>query len=120
MRILLTGASGLIGSALTPLLANDGHEVIKLKRGRQPDSTQPAWDPDAGKIALGGAGPLEAVIHLAGENIAQRWTPAAKARIRKSRVEGTKLLTRALVELPHPPKVVICASATGYYGNRGD
>jgi uncharacterized protein (TIGR01777 family) len=121
MQILLTGASGLIGSALAPLLAADGHNVIKLRRTPTPaDSLGPSWDPMAGKIKLDGTDPIDAVINLAGENIAQRWTAAAKARIRNSRVDSTKLLSEALVRLPYPPKVFISASATGYYGNRGD
>ncbi len=121
MRILLSGSSGLIGSELGAFLAKDGHQVIKLRRRAVlEEPAQPSWDPDAGKIALTGAGLLDAVIHLSGETIAQRWTPAAKDRIRQSRVAGTRLLSEALVRLPQPPRVFICASATGYYGSRGD
>ena len=121
MKILLTGASGLIGSALAPFLASEGHEIIKLKRATElMDCRQRSWDPEAGKIALADGGPFEAVIHLAGETIAQRWTAAAKLRIRDSRINGTRLLSEALVRFPQPPKLFICASATGYYGNRGD
>lgn len=84
------------------------------------DERQATWDPEANQIDLGGAGPFEAVVHLAGENIAQRWTPAAKTRIRDSRVRGTRLLCDALAALPTPPRVLLCASATGYYGDRGE
>jgi|SRR5947209_10411425 len=121
LKILLTGASGLVGSALAPLLAREGHQVIKLRRRPHPaESVEPLWDPDAGRIELTSAGPLDAVIHLAGENIAQRWTAAAKTRIHNSRVEATNLLTQALVRAPQLPKIFISASATGYYGNRAE
>jgi len=79
----------------------------------------PNWNPAVGQIHLEPAGPLDAVVHLAGENIAQRWTPAAKARIRASRVDATRLLCEALARLPQPPRVLVCASATGFYGDRG-
>ena len=119
MKILVTGASGLIGSALVPHLANQGHELVRLQRAKQPDS-RPSWDPDTERISLADAAPFDAVIHLAGETIAQRWTAAAKRRIRDSRVKGTSLLSKALVNLSPSPKVLISASATGYYGDRGD
>jgi len=119
MKIVVTGASGLIGSALVPSLAAQGHEIVKLKRTHHHDSA-PSWDPDAGQISLAAAAPFDAVIHLAGETIAQRWTAAAKSRIRDSRVKGTSLLCKGFVDLPHAPKLLICASATGYYGDRGE
>lgn len=78
------------------------------------------WNPQSGKIDLGQAGQLDAIIHLAGENIAQRWSPVVKQRIRDSRVNGTRQLTEAMAKLDSPPKVLICASATGFYGDRGD
>jgi len=78
------------------------------------------WNPAAGQIDLGSAGDIDAVIHLAGETIAQRWSSEAKRRIRDSRVEGTRLLSEALAKMPAPPKVLICASATGFYGDRGE
>ena len=80
----------------------------------------PTWNPASGLIRLEAAGPLDAVIHLAGENIAQRWIAAAKARIRRSRVDATRVLCEALARLPQPPRALVCASATGYYGDRGD
>ncbi len=121
MRILLTGASGLIASALAPVLAHDGHEIVRLRRTTNSNEGPfPSWNPNKGSITLSGAGHLDAVIHLAGENIAQRWTPAVKGRIRDSRVGSTKLLSKALASLAQPPEVFISASATGYYGNRGD
>jgi uncharacterized protein len=121
MTILLTGARGLIGSALGPFLAAQGQRVIPLLRSRDKQTgTQATWNPAAGKIDLERAGPLDAVIHLAGESIAQRWTATARARIRSSRVEGTGLLSVALASLPQPPRVLVCASAVGFYGDRGD
>lgn len=120
-RILITGASGLVGSALIPALETRGHRVIKLVRGSSSDTPGNAtWDPDAQQINLSSAGNLDAVIHLAGEPIAKRWTPEVKRRIRDSRVNGTRLLSEALARLSPPPKVLICASATGWYGDRGE
>ena len=120
-RILITGASGLVGSALFSALERSGHRVIKLVRGSASDTPGKAtWDPDAVRIDLSSAGTLDAVVHLAGEPIAKRWTPDMKRRIRDSRVKGTRLLSDALARLPAPPKVLVCASATGWYGDRGE
>lgn len=118
MNILLTGASGLIGSALRPVLAARGHHVIPLLRQRQAGAAY--WNPARGEIDLQHCGPLDAVIHLAGETVAQRWTAKARERIRSSRVDATQLLVGALRRMPSPPKVFLAASATGYYGDCGD
>lgn len=120
MNILLTGASGFIGSALISRLSKKGHRVVPLRRTSGGSEAWPTWNPSAGQIHLEPAGALDAVVHLAGENIAQRWTPAAKARIRASRVDATRLLCEALARMPQPPRVLICASATGFYGDRGE
>jgi hypothetical protein len=120
MNVLVSGASGLLGSALVARLTTNGHRVVPLRRASADNASGPTWNPAAGQIHLEAAGPLDAVVHLAGENIAQRWTPAAKARIRASRVDATRLLCEALVKLPQPPRVLVCASATGFYGDRGD
>jgi uncharacterized protein len=120
MNILVTGASGFIGSALVARLAKHGHCLVPLRRASDGGESGPTWNPDAGQIRLEAAGPLDAVVHLAGENIAQRWTHTAKARIRASRVDATRLLCETLARLPQPPRVLVCASATGYYGDRGD
>ena len=114
MNVAVTGATGLIGSALVPFFQAGGHRAVRLSRG----TSGPSWDPATGVIS---AGALDAVVHLAGENIAGgRWTSARKARIRDSRVDGTRRLCEALAALPTPPKTLVCASAIGFYGDRGD
>ncbi|HUL51389.1 MAG TPA: TIGR01777 family oxidoreductase [Candidatus Nitrosotalea sp.] len=121
MNILVTGASGMIGSALTPFLTSRGHHVVKLVRsGARPDIRSAHWDPAAGKIDLKGAGPLDAVVHLAGETIGSRWTAERKRRIRESRIQGTRLLCEALGRLSQRPRTLISASAVGFYGDRGE
>lgn len=121
LNILVTGASGLIGRALTAFLSTGGHKVIPLIRSSPKAGVgQAIWNPASGKIDLSHAGPIDAVVHLAGETVAQRWTPAAKARIRESRACGTRLLCEALAALPQPPRVLVSASGAGYYGNRGE
>jgi len=120
MRILISGSSGLVGSALAGYLAERGCGVCRLVRSGPADSGL-LWDPEAGKIDLDAAGDIGAVIHLAGENIASgRWTKARKARIAASRIEGTSLLAGALSGLKRPPELLISASAVGYYGDQGD
>ncbi len=122
LRILVTGSTGFVGSALVPFLAAGGHRVACLVRTlpRQgKDEIQ--WGPGTGFIDAARLEGLDGVVHLAGENIATgRWTAEKKAMIRDSRVDGTKLLCDALAGLKQPPKVLVCASAIGYYGDRGD
>jgi hypothetical protein len=122
MNILVTGSSGLVGAALVPFLTTSGHQVTRLVRSKpRPGAAEVPWDPAHHSIAVPGLEGLDAVVHLAGENIASgRWTAAKKARIRDSRVQGTRLLCEALAQLARPPKVLVSASAIGYYGNRGD
>ena len=121
MKIAVSGSSGLIGSALRPLLTTGGHSIVRLVRsGAAPDAASIPWDPERGTIDAAGLEGVDAVVHLAGENIGGgRWTPAKKARIYASRVDGTKVLVRALLGLAHPPQTLVAASAIGYYGNRG-
>ncbi len=121
MRVLITGATGLIGSALSVFLKNEGHEVVGLtRREAKPDGSSISWNPAARSIDRDRLEGFGAVVHLAGENIARRWTEDARRRIRESRVEGTRFLCETLAELNQPPQVFIGASAIGYYGNRGD
>ena len=120
MKILITGSSGFIGSALLPFLNNQGDDVIRMVRST-PKAGELFWDPEAGRIDASGLEGFDGVIHLAGDPIAEgRWTPEKKARMRKSRTEGTGLLAETVAHLKHPPKVMVCASAIGYYGDRGD
>jgi uncharacterized protein len=119
MNVLISGATGLIGSALVPELEAKGHTVTRLSRSRAGAGTI-RWDPSAGTID-GDLGGTEAVVHLAGESIAQgRWNPDKKRRILDSRVKGTRLLAEGIAALPEPPKVMVSTSAVGYYGDRGD
>lgn len=121
MRILISGATGLVGSALVESLHAKGHSIRCLKRNKKPGAesiwqTENLFDSNSGSNE-----PFDTVIHLAGENIASgRWTAAKKRRIKNSRVDGTKELVDFLSGLPVKPKTFICASAIGYYGNRGD
>lgn len=122
MRILISGSSGLIGSALGSALATAGHSAKRLVRpGRTPAEGDAVWDPAAGYIDASALGGFDAVVHLAGESIAsRRWTPARKQRIRDSRLKSTQLLSESLARLSRPPRVLVAASAIGFYGDRGD
>ncbi|MCK6557020.1 TIGR01777 family oxidoreductase [Candidatus Binatia bacterium] len=120
LHVAVTGASGLIGSALVPFLTTGGHAVTRLVRGaRQAAGDNARWDPATGAVDVSGRPPLDAVVHLAGENIAgRRWTADVKARVRSSRGNTTRLLCEALARLDRPPRVLVCASAIGFYGDR--
>ncbi|MBI2875849.1 MAG: TIGR01777 family protein [Candidatus Tectomicrobia bacterium] len=119
MQIAVSGSSGLVGSALVPFLRTSGHRVIRLVR-RAPSETDILWNPAEGVKDLSQLEGVDAVVHLAGENIAAgRWTPERKAEIRHSRVEGTQKLCESLAQLSQPPRVLVSASAIGFYGNRG-
>ena len=118
MNVLISGATGLIGSALVPELEAKGHTVTRLSRSGSGTGTV-RWDPSAGTID-GDLEGTEAVVHLAGESIAQgRWSPDKKRRILDSRVQGTRLLAERIAALSTPPKVMVSTSAVGYYGDRG-
>ncbi|MDB5389618.1 MAG: hypothetical protein JWM11_5264 [Planctomycetaceae bacterium] len=122
MKVLVTGSTGLVGSALVPLLTTSGHTVVRMTRGKRGgDGSSIVWDPESGQLDAHALEGFDAIIHLAGENIAsRRWSTAQKVLIRDSRVVGTNLLSKTLAELKHKPKTLLCASAIGYYGNRGD
>ena len=124
MQIAITGASGMVGTPLCRQLQAAGHTVLRIGRARpdaRPDARQPdiAWDAatvlDASRLEG-----VDAVVHLAGESIAQRWSDEARRAIRDSRVQGTALLARTLASLTRKPAVLVSMSATGIYGNRGD
>src|SRR5450432_4145655 len=118
-RVLISGASGLIGSALAPSLEASGYEVTRLVRGESSTNRRIPWDPSNPldpKLVSG----FDAVIHLAGESIVGRWTAAKKRRILESRAQGTSHLAEAVAKASQRPRVFISASAVGYYGNRSD
>ena len=121
MNILVSGSHGLVGKALISALEKDGHEVSRLVRYAPHSRDEIEWNPDRYSIAIARLEGFDAVVNLAGESIAEgRWTTEKKSKIRESRVTGTKLLGDALANLEHSPNTFICASAIGYYGNRGD
>ena len=124
MNITISGASGLIGRRLLKLLAKDGHSLTALSRhagtNLPPGVRLSVWDAARGEPSLDGIRDADAVIHLAGVPVAQRWNARVKNDIRESRVAGTRNLVQALARLPNKPQVLICSSATGYYGSRGD
>lgn len=121
MRVLVSGSSGLIGSALVRSLGGAGHCVVRLVR-RAPATDEVRLDPavDPPFTKAGEEQAFDAVVHLAGESISGRWTAAKKTRIRDSRVQGTRMLASALGRSIRRPRVMVCASAIGFYGDRGD
>jgi len=122
MKMVVSGSTGLIGSALFDALTRRrDHEIVRLVRRRvSPGEHAIAWDPERGAVDRAGLEGTDAVIHLAGENVFGRWSPAKKQRIYDSRVKGTRLLSEALAGLHRRPATLLAASAIGYYGDRGD
>ncbi len=122
ITVAVSGAGGLVGSALSSFLSTGGHRVVPMVRRKPaPGAEQILWDPAAGRIDVSGLEGVDAVVHLAGENIAGgRWTQSRKARIVDSRVAGTRLIAETVAGLDRRPKALVAASAVGFYGNRGD
>jgi len=119
LKVAVTGATGLLGSALIPFLTTGGHQVTQISRG-SPNASRITWNPAKGRLDPERLEGLDAVVHLAGENVGARWTQARKRRIAESRIQGTRFLAETLARLRRPPKVLISASAMGAYGDRGD
>jgi hypothetical protein len=121
MDVAISGASGLIGTALSASLRADGHRVLRLVRGAVTDGDAIGWDPDAGRIDAPALEGVDAFVHLAGEGIGEhKWTDEQKAKIRDSRVRSTALLAGAIASRERKPAVFVSGSAIGYYGDRGD
>ena len=125
MLVAVTGASGLIGTALTRRLEAEGHQVLRLTRSRPTGPGQVRWDPAAGRLDPDALAKADAVVHLAGAGIGDklRWTAKVKREILTSRVEGTSLVARTMAELAEGgggPRVLVSASGSHYYGDRGD
>ncbi len=121
MKVLVSGSTGFVGSALIDLLKRQGHTVVRLVRHRGNfDEAQVGWDINRGMLDPKELEGIDAVVHLAGESIFGRWTAEKKEKIETSRVKGTQLLVNALTRMQNPPKTLVCASAIGYYGSRGD
>jgi uncharacterized protein (TIGR01777 family) len=121
MRVAVSGSTGLIGGALVERLRREGHTVARLVRSAKDASPgDVVWDPAAGTIDAAALEGMDAVVHLAAENVGTRWTEERKRRIRDSRVNGTRLIAETVSRLARPPRVLVQASATGFYGDRGD
>jgi uncharacterized protein (TIGR01777 family) len=120
MKVVVSGASGLLGSALVPALEAAGHDVQRLVRREPRGPSEVAWDPAAGTIDVAALAGIDGAVNLSGANLNRRWTAARKHEIRDSRVSSTSLLARTLAELEPRPRVFVSAGGCGIYGNRGD
>ena len=119
LTIAVSGTSGLLGSQLVPFLTTGGHTVKHLTRSGPTSDDEILWDPRTDRVEAEKLEGVDAVIHLAGENVFGPWTPAKKQRIYSSRADGTRLLAEALTDLDDPPEVLVSSSAVGYYGDHG-
>ena len=121
MNILISGSTGLVGSNLGYSLSQKGHRIVHLVRRKPVSENQAYWDPAGATLETGGLEGIDAVVHLAGESITGgRWTEDKKRRILESRVRGTRLLSERLAGLAAKPRVLVSASAVGFYGDRGE
>lgn len=124
MTIAVTGASGLIGRALTHFLTTGGHTVVRVGRGAAAGASSQLrdveWDPAAGRLDPRGLEGVDAVVHLAGANVGERWTAEHRRAILDSRVQGTRLVAETIARMARPPRVLVSMSAVGYYGDRAD
>ncbi len=122
MRILISGATGLIGTALSASLRSDGHTVSRLVRpGGSQSAGDVPWDPATGQLQAAAIEGVDAVVNLSGASVGEgRWTEARKKILRSSRLDATRTLVGGFAKLAQPPRAFLSASATGYYGNRGD
>jgi len=122
MKIIISGASGLVGSALTNAFRAEGHSLLHLARpGRRLSTHEIRWDPPSAQVDVPALEAADAVVHLSGAKISEgRWTPERKRVLRSSRIDSTRLLVDSLAQLRQKPHVFVSASAVGYYGNRGD
>jgi uncharacterized protein (TIGR01777 family) len=119
VRIAITGSSGLIGTALAAALQDDGHDLLHVVRHAPTGRAEVQWDIERGFVDADALEGVEAIVHLAGENIGQRWSDDVRRRVLDSRVNGTRLIAETAAGLASRP-VLVCASAIGFYGNRGD
>ncbi len=120
MKVVVSGGSGLIGSALIPQLRAAGHDVVQLVRGETTAPDQIHWDPARGQLNPADLAGAEAAVHLSGASVNRRWSASSKRVIRQSRVESTSLLAETLAGLTPLPKVLLAGSAIGFYGDTGD
>lgn len=120
MKVAISGASGFIGSALVPALESDGHEVARLVRREPHGAREIAWDPRAGTLDSSRLAGVDAIVCLSGATLNQRWTETRKREILESRTGTTSLLARTAASLDPAPSALLCASAVGGYGLRGD
>src|SRR5262249_19649635 len=120
VKVAVSGASGLIGSALVPALRADGHDVVRLVRRDATGADEVEWDPAGGTIDRSRLAGVEAFVNLSGANLDQRWTERAKREILESRTKTTRLLAAVAAELEPRAAALVCAGGAGIYGNRGD